>query len=63
MNWCVCGVVQAMASGSPVGTSACHGVDMFCLDKYSALIVPPTDVIAMGQAVVTLLRHPEVIQR
>lgn len=53
-------VMEAMASGIPVVTSACYGVDMFALHEVNALIVPPHDPLAMAEAVTKLLLYPDV---
>jgi glycosyltransferase involved in cell wall biosynthesis len=53
-------VMEAMASGIPVVTSACMGVDMFCHSGFNCLMVPPTDTLAMAKAVCTLIEDPTV---
>ena len=51
-------VMEAMASGVPVVTSRCFGVDMFCRDGVNCLTAPPTDVSGLAAAVLRLLRDP-----
>jgi glycosyltransferase involved in cell wall biosynthesis len=53
-------VMEAMASGIPVVTSACMGVDMFCHSGFNCLMVTPTDTLAMAKAVCTLIENTEV---
>jgi len=50
--------MEAMASGIPLVTSRCHGVDMFCHHGYNCLMADPNDHVSLAQHVLWLLTNP-----
>lgn len=56
-------VLEAMASGVPVVSTAVGGVPYIVTHDRSALLVPPSDPEAMAQAMLRLLRDPQLDQR
>lgn len=53
-------VIEAMAAGLPVVSTASDGVLDIVVDGESGLLVPPQDVAALETAVLRLLRHPRL---
>ncbi|KAA0174417.1 hypothetical protein FNF27_04014 [Cafeteria roenbergensis] len=51
-------VLEAMASGVPVVTSRCHGVDMFASHRYNCLSAEPFDVDALARCVYAMVTRP-----
>lgn len=51
-------VLEAMASGVPVVTSLCHGVDMFASHRYNCLAAKPFDVQALSRCLFAMLTRP-----
>ena len=49
-----------MASGVPVVTSQCHGVNTFCDHGRNALIGAANDPAGLAELVLLVLRHPKV---
>jgi len=56
-------VLEAMASGVPVVSTAVGGVPFIVRDGETGLLVAPGDSTAMSEAVVRLLRDPELSAR
>lgn len=56
-------VLEAMASGVPVVTSRCHGVDMFCSDGDNCLMAEPFDDQGLAQSVKRILRDPALAKQ
>ena len=53
-------VLEAMASGVPVVTSKCHGVNMFCDDEVNCLMADPKDANGLGKRVLRVLLDPKL---
>jgi glycosyltransferase involved in cell wall biosynthesis len=53
-------VLEAMASGVPVVTSRCHGVDMFASHRYNCLTADPFDVDSLARCVFAMLTRPSL---
>ncbi|MCR4439215.1 MAG: glycosyltransferase [bacterium] len=53
-------VIEAMAAGLPVVSTASDGVLDIVVDSESGLLVPPQDVAALASAVLRLLRDPRL---
>lgn len=51
-------LIEGMAAGRPVVSAAVGGVPDIVADGESGLLAPPGDAVALGQAIVTLLRDP-----
>ena len=54
--------LEAMASGTPVVTTACGGVDSYVSPGENALVADPGDVDSLAYAVAYLLKNPEVCE-
>lgn len=50
--------MEAMASGIPLVTARCHGVDMFCHHGYNCLMADPNDHVGLAHHVLWLLTNP-----
>jgi glycosyltransferase involved in cell wall biosynthesis len=51
-----------MAMGKPVISTRAGGVPEFVVENEVGLLVPPRDPLALSQAILTLLDHPERAQ-
>ena len=56
-------VIEAMALGLPVVTTNVGGIPYLLEDQKEALLVPPNDVPAMTQAIISLVQNPEKTKR
>jgi glycosyltransferase involved in cell wall biosynthesis len=56
-------VMEAMASGIPVVTSKCHGVDMFCTHEENCLMAKPKDALGLGRCVIRILKDTELANK
>ena len=52
-------VLEALASGTPLVTTAVGGIGAVAVDGETALVVPPADTEALAAALDVLLRQPE----
>ena len=52
-------VIEAMALGLPVVTTNVGGIPYLLKDQKEALLVPPDNVPAMTQAIISLLKNPQ----
>jgi glycosyltransferase involved in cell wall biosynthesis len=52
-------VMESLASGTPLVTTAAGGIGAVVTDRETALVVPERDTRAIAEAVDQLLRHPE----
>jgi glycosyltransferase involved in cell wall biosynthesis len=53
-------LLEAMQAGAAIVASGCDGIPEDVVDGDSALVVPPGDVHALGEAITTLLGDPEL---
>jgi glycosyltransferase involved in cell wall biosynthesis len=56
-------VLEALASGTPVVTTAAGGIGAVVDDRRTALVVPERDATAIAAAIVTVLSDPEAGRR
>lgn len=56
-------VVEAMASGLPVVASRVGGLQETIEDKVTGLLVPPDDADALAEALIRILKDPELARR
>jgi glycosyltransferase involved in cell wall biosynthesis len=54
--------LEGMAMGKPVISTRAGGVPEFVVENEVGLLVPPRDPLALSQAILTLLDHPERAQ-
>jgi glycosyltransferase involved in cell wall biosynthesis len=52
-------VLEAMAMGRPVVTTDVPGCRDAVVDGYSGIVVPPKNVPALANAILSLIQHPE----
>jgi glycosyltransferase involved in cell wall biosynthesis len=52
-------IVEAMAAGRPVIASAVGGIPEIVVHEDTGLLVPPGDAVALADAIVALLAHPD----
>jgi lipopolysaccharide/colanic/teichoic acid biosynthesis glycosyltransferase/glycosyltransferase involved in cell wall biosynthesis len=55
--------IEAMAAGCPVVATAVGGVPDLVEDGVTGLLVPPGDAAGLGEAVLTMLGDPELVER
>jgi glycosyltransferase involved in cell wall biosynthesis len=56
-------LLEAMASGVPIVSTSVGGIPFLVEDGRTALLVPPGQPLAMAEAVLRLLREPELADR
>jgi glycosyltransferase involved in cell wall biosynthesis len=56
-------LLEAMASGVPIVSTSVGGIPFLVEDGRTALLVPPGQPPAMAEAVLRLLREPELADR
>ncbi len=56
-------ILEAMASGKPIVATAVGGTPEAIQHEQSGLLIPPKDENALAQAILRLLRHPELASR
>lgn len=56
-------LLEAMAAGTPVVTTNIEGYRTVVTHEQDALVVPPRSSAALGQAIIRLLREPELGER
>jgi len=56
-------LLEALAAGVPIVTTNIEGYRTVVTDGQDALVVPPRNSTALGQAIIRLLRDPDLRQR